>query len=133
MKTVRRSLQLVVVCSVLLAPGLAGSAENLPPDQKTMAMPTPDGITNAEKNKARAIFAAQCSWCHGNYGLTADKGPRLAGTQMTEQEVEERIRDGKAGYMPSFRKFLNDEQIALMAKVHQVPQALGLRVMQEGS
>jgi mono/diheme cytochrome c family protein len=30
--------------------------------------------------------------------------------------VQERIRGGKSGYMPSFRKFLNDDQIALMAR-----------------
>ena len=35
---------------------------------------------------------------------------------MTEHQVEERIRNGKPGYMPSFRKSLNDGQIALMAK-----------------
>ncbi len=35
---------------------------------------------------------------------------------MTEHQVEERIRNGKPGYMPSFRKSLDDGQIALMAK-----------------
>jgi mono/diheme cytochrome c family protein len=35
---------------------------------------------------------------------------------MTEKEVQERIRNGKPGYMPSFRKFLDDSQIDLMAR-----------------
>jgi mono/diheme cytochrome c family protein len=48
--------------------------------------------------------------------MKADRGPQLAGTQMTEQQVEERIHNGKPGYMPSFKRFLNDQQIALMAK-----------------
>ena len=48
--------------------------------------------------------------------MQAGKGPRLAGTKMTEHQVEERIRNGKPGYMPSFRKALDDGQIALMAK-----------------
>jgi mono/diheme cytochrome c family protein len=48
--------------------------------------------------------------------MTADKGPKLAGTAMTEHEVEERIRHGKPGYMPAFHRFLNEQQIALMAK-----------------
>lgn len=104
-----------LVCGLVLAPGLAGSAENQMPEQKTAANAVP-AITDAERNEAKAIFAGQCSWCHGNYGMTADKGPRLAGTQMTEQEVEERIHNGKPGYMPSFKRFLNDQQIALMAK-----------------
>jgi mono/diheme cytochrome c family protein len=48
--------------------------------------------------------------------MTAEKGPRLAGTEMTLHEVENRIRNGKPNYMPGFKKFLNDEQIALMAR-----------------
>jgi mono/diheme cytochrome c family protein len=92
---------------VLLAPGFAGAAETRNPTE---------GISEAETRQAKLIFAGQCSWCHGSYGMTADKGPRLAGTQMTRQQVEERIRNGKQGLMPSFRKFLDDEQIALMAR-----------------
>jgi mono/diheme cytochrome c family protein len=101
--TVLRSLVGFAVygCVILLAPASAGAGP---------------GISEAEKSQAKLIFAGQCSWCHGNYGMTADKGPRLAGTQMTEQQVEERIRNGKEGLMPSFRKFLDDEQIALMAR-----------------
>jgi mono/diheme cytochrome c family protein len=75
-----------------------------------------DTIDPQQKSDARAIFAAQCSWCHGDYGMKADKAPKLAGTQMTKKEVEARIRDGKSGSMPSFRKFLDDSQIDLMAR-----------------
>jgi len=71
---------------------------------------------DAQTSDAKAIFAAQCGWCHGDYGMSAAKGPQLAGTQMTEHEVEQRIRNGKPGYMPSFRKSLDDGQISLMAK-----------------
>ncbi|MBV8869467.1 MAG: hypothetical protein JOY65_08640, partial [Acetobacteraceae bacterium] len=35
--------------------------------------------------EVKQIFATQCSWCHGAWGMQPDKGPRLAGTQMTEQ------------------------------------------------
>lgn len=66
--------------------------------------------------EVKQIFAAQCSWCHGAWGMKPDKGPQLAGTKMTEQQVEERIRDGKQGYMPAFRKTLSDEEIETMAK-----------------
>jgi mono/diheme cytochrome c family protein len=107
---------LVVVCGISLSPGLAGFAQNQTTEQKTAANAVSGSITEAEKTAAKTIFAAQCAWCHGNYGMTADKGPRLAGTQMTEQEVQKRIHDGKSGYMPSFRQFLDDQQIALMAK-----------------
>jgi mono/diheme cytochrome c family protein len=48
--------------------------------------------------------------------MTADKGPRLAGTELTEQQVRDRIRNGVEGYMPPFRKDLSDEDIAAFAK-----------------
>ncbi|MBN9509061.1 MAG: cytochrome c [Alphaproteobacteria bacterium] len=104
----------VLVCAVLSVPCLAGAAENPPPEQKAAA--AAPAVSAAEAAEAKQIFAAQCGWCHGSYGMTADKGPKLAGTAMTEQEVEERIRHGKPGYMPAFHRFLNDQQIALMAK-----------------
>jgi mono/diheme cytochrome c family protein len=73
-------------------------------------------IDEAGKADAKAIFAAQCGWCHGDYGMTAARGPQLAGTQMTEREVAQRIRNGKPGYMPGFKQSLDDAQIALVAK-----------------
>ena len=118
MTSIRVSLLLLLAVGVsaLLAPAVCNSAENQPQEQKTAASSASPRITDAEIAEAKSIFAAQCSWCHGNYGMTADKGPRLAGTKMTKDEVEERIRDGKPGYMPSFHRFLDDQQIALMAK-----------------
>jgi mono/diheme cytochrome c family protein len=96
---------------ILLAPAFAGAAETRNPERNAA-----ERISGAENREAKEIFAAQCGWCHGSFGMTADKGPRLAGTRMTRQQVEERIRNGKQGLMPSFRKFLDDGQIALMAR-----------------
>jgi mono/diheme cytochrome c family protein len=105
----------IAACCVTLCPGLARSTEGNPPVRQIGAVDSLS-VTDAEKSQAKEIFAAQCSWCHGNYGMTADKGPKLAGTTMTELEVEERIRNGKPGFMPSFRRFLDDQQIKLMAE-----------------
>jgi len=117
MKTFRPPAWFVLLgCGILLAPGINGLAESQVPQQTTSADAAPARITDAEKSEAKAIFAGQCGWCHGDYGMKGGKGPRLAGTEMTEQQVEERIRNGKSGYMPSFRQFLNDAQIAAMAK-----------------
>ncbi|MBV9248476.1 MAG: cytochrome c [Acetobacteraceae bacterium] len=66
--------------------------------------------------EVKKLFAAQCSWCHGAYGMKADKGPRLAGTEMTEKQVHDRILNGKPGLMPSFRKVLTEEQITEFVK-----------------
>jgi mono/diheme cytochrome c family protein len=103
-------------CVFLLAPGFAGAAEARNTEQNAAAAEVGPATSEAENSEAKLIFAGQCSWCHGSYGMTADKGPRLAGTQMTQRQVEERIRNGKEGLMPSFRKFLDDAQIALMAR-----------------
>lgn len=126
MNTFRFHMRLVLVaCGLALLPGLAGAAETpaaTPGTAVKTVNATPGAsipgasITAAQKNAARAIFAGQCSWCHGDYGMTADRGPKLAGTAMTRHQVEQRIRNGKPGYMPSFKRFLNDQQIALMAK-----------------
>ena len=117
MTSIRVRLALpVLVCAVLSGSGPAGSAEDQPPEQKPAAATAAPAVTEAETAEAKQIFAAQCGWCHGSYGMTADKGPKLAGTAMTEHEVEERIRHGKPGYMPAFHRFLNEQQIALMAK-----------------
>ncbi len=109
--TIARSLLPAAV--VLLAGWAARGADE--PAQTPPAVADAD-IAEQQKADAKAIFAGQCSWCHGDYGMKADKAPRLAGTQMTTPQVEDRIRNGKPGYMPSFRRFLNDGQIALMAK-----------------
>ncbi len=106
-----RRLLLVVCIGALLsiAPLAVPAAENEPPPaaQADAEVPVPE---------VKKLFANNCSWCHGAYGMTADKGPRLAGTKMTEAEVRERIRHGKEGYMPSFATVLNDKQIAAFAK-----------------
>ncbi len=111
--TVFRSLAgfSVYGCVILLAPAFAGAAETRNTERNAA-----EGISEAENREAKLIFAGQCGYCHGSYGMTAGTGPRLAGTQMTQQQVEERIRNGKEGLMPSFRKFLDDQQIALMAR-----------------
>jgi mono/diheme cytochrome c family protein len=107
---------LVVAWAVLLDPCLGELADAQTPNQPTSANAAPSGVSDAQEAEAKAVFAAQCGSCHGDYGMKAGKAPRLAGTQMTEHEVEQRIRNGKPGFMPPFRSSLNDQQIALMAK-----------------
>ncbi len=105
-------------CGMLIAPLAAGAADDPAQNPPTTANTSTGDAHNedAQKSDPKALFAAQCGWCHGDYGMQAAKGPRLAGTKMTEHQVEEKIRNGKPGYMPSFRKALDDGQIALMAK-----------------
>jgi mono/diheme cytochrome c family protein len=59
----------------------------------------------------KKLFAAQCGWCHADYGMKPGKAPRLAGTRLNERQVSNIIRNGKEGAMPAFRRSLTDEQI----------------------
>jgi mono/diheme cytochrome c family protein len=60
----------------------------------------------------KKVFATNCSWCHDGYGMDAGKGPKLAGTTMTEQQIRDRIVNGKSGgAMPAWGAVLKDEDI----------------------
>ena len=73
-----RLMLLAAVGFLSVAPTTAPAAEN-------------EAGTGAEANAEVPLPEIKnCSWCHGAYGMTADKGPRLAGTKMTEEEVRER-------------------------------------------
>jgi mono/diheme cytochrome c family protein len=80
--------------------------------QRTQTSPDPAALTIEIKK----LFAANCSWCHEDYGRKGGKAPRLAGTRMNEHQLEDRIRDGKPGAMPSFRRSLTDEQVSAFAR-----------------
>ena len=93
-----------------LLPGIAASAADDPvaPDAAEAApAPPPAKVIDVKK-----MFAMNCSWCHDGYGMHAGKGPKLAGTSMTPEQVYLRIAKGKSGMMPGFEKTLSKEQIA---------------------
>ena len=105
-RTVSQAFAVIVGAGAALAALPALAAENSSPGE-----PAEISVTEIKQ-----LFAGQCSWCHGAYGMKADKGPQLAGTQMTEKQVFDRIKNGKSGLMPSFKKALSDEQITAFAK-----------------
>jgi mono/diheme cytochrome c family protein len=73
---------------------------------------------------AKKLFARHCNWCHGAYGMAADKAPRLAGTAMTADEVRTRIRDGVPGEMPGFAQSLSPDQVDALARyIKSLPAA----------
>jgi mono/diheme cytochrome c family protein len=67
---------------------------------------------------AEKLFATSCGWCHSEGGREAGKGPKLAGTQRSDEFIVDRIKHGKPGQMPGFAASLNEEQIA--ALVHYI-------------
>jgi mono/diheme cytochrome c family protein len=70
---------------------------------------------NATAVDVKKVFATNCSWCHDGYGMDAGKGPKLAGTQMTEKQIYDRIWNGKPGAMPAYKNALTDAQAQALA------------------
>ena len=93
----------------------AAPASGDPASTTANAAPATPAAPAAPAINVKKLFATNCSWCHDDYGMAAGKGPRLAGTDMTEKQVYERIKNGKSGAMPSFAKTLSPEQIAAFA------------------
>ena len=62
------------------------------------------------------LFATTCGWCHSNGGRTAGKGPKLAGTTLTDAEIIHRIKTGKTGAMPAFGSTFSDEQLQAIVR-----------------
>ena len=64
----------------------------------------------------KKVFATNCSWCHDGYGMDAGKGPKVAGTTMTAQQIGDRILNGKSGgAMPAYKKVLTEDQVNALA------------------
>jgi len=105
-RTMSRAFAVIVGAGAALAALSAPAAESSLPSE-----PAEISVTDI-----KLLFAAQCSWCHGDYGMKADKGPQLAGTTLSEKKVFDLIKNGRSGLMPSFKRALKDEEIAAMAK-----------------
>lgn len=59
----------------------------------------------------KKVFAKNCAWCHNAYGMEPGKGPKLAGTSLSEKGVQDRITHGKSGAMPAYKKLLTEQEI----------------------
>lgn len=99
-------LAVAIVIAAMTA-GIGAYAADEPGVEVT-ATPAPPP---AKPINVKTMFAMNCSWCHDGYGLHAGKGPKLAGTQMTAEQVYLRIAKGKSGMMPGFEKTLSKDQI----------------------
>lgn len=108
----RACLGCVAAAAVWLGPVPRPSHAQDPAPPATAALPRDGGPETTEATaEVKKLFAAQCGWCHADYGLKDGKAPRLAGTRMTEKQVYDRIRNGKTDAMPAFRRTLTEEQI----------------------
>jgi len=81
--------------------------DNEPAAPTTQAQPGSGTPNFSVKNTFRNI----CSFCHENYGRKPGKGPQLMGTQLTDEQIFNRIKNGKPGRMAAFGGTFNDDQI----------------------
>jgi mono/diheme cytochrome c family protein len=81
------------------------------------------GQPQASKMDVSRLFATTCGWCHEGGGRKQGRGPKLAGTDKSDQFMINRIKQGKAPGMPAFGRAFNDEQIqAIVAYIRSLPE-----------
>ncbi len=68
------------------------------------------------------LFATMCGWCHEGGGRKQGRGPKLAGTDKSDQFMVNRIKQGKPPGMPAYGRAFNDEQIqAIVSYIRSLP------------
>jgi len=80
-----------------------------------------------DTRRGRVVYKRACTACHGKRGTGRGVLAHLIGIsmmdfttsenvkQMSDEELMNMIRDGKGDYMPSWKGFLNDDEIADVA------------------
>jgi len=67
------------------------------------------------------LFATSCGWCHQSGGRSEGRGPKLAGTDKSDEYIINQIKKGKPPGMPSFGGSFNDVQInAILAYIRNL-------------
>jgi mono/diheme cytochrome c family protein len=102
--------QTIIAACIALGAGfgaLAQAADSEPPAQTPPAKPAGTAPAFSVKNTFRNI----CGFCHENYGRKAGKGPQLMSTQLTDEQIFNRIKNGKPGRMAAFGGNFTDDQI----------------------
>jgi mono/diheme cytochrome c family protein len=98
---------LLATCAVLVLYGAVVCAA----DQDTPAPTPPPSKDAAPAFNPKNTFRNICGFCHENYGRKAGKGPQLMGTQSTDEQIFDRIKNGKPGRMAAFGGNFTDDQI----------------------
>jgi mono/diheme cytochrome c family protein len=71
----------------------------------------PSGSQGGPSINGDQLFATTCGFCHENGGRQVGKGPKLAGSQRSDEFIINRITNGKPGRMPAFGRTYSQEQI----------------------
>lgn len=113
-----RTLALVLL-ALVLAVGLAACGGDddsaAQTDDTTTEETTTDGGTTTLAG--REIFVANCGTCHtlSDAGSTGSIGPTLDDTGLSQEAIEEQVRNGGGG-MPAFEGQLSDQEITQVSE-----------------
>jgi len=70
------------------------------------------------------LFATSCGWCHSGGGREAGKGPQLMGSELSDNQIISRIRNGKTGQMPAYAGAFTDQEMrAIVAYIRSLKPA----------
>lgn len=110
--------------------GIAAHAQEAPrpvgeaPPTTQSTPPASQSPTPAVDPSVSRLFATSCGWCHQGGGRVAGRGPKLAGTDKSDEFIVRQIKQGKPPGMPAFGKSFNDDQIqAIVAYIRALPQS----------
>jgi len=80
-------------------------------DTQTPASPPEPTKDATPAFNPKNTFRNICGFCHENYGRKAGKGPQLMGSQLSDEQIFDRIKNGKPGRMAAFGGNFTDDQI----------------------
>lgn len=104
------------------SPSPAGQEQQQPQSGQPPEQGQGQGGQQAGKMDVPRLFATTCGWCHEGGGRKQGRGPKLAGTDKSDQFMITRIKAGKSPGMPAFGRSFNDEQIqAIVAYIRSLP------------
>jgi mono/diheme cytochrome c family protein len=108
--SIRSGLAPLTVCGLLVLPQATYA--------QAQTSPSPDQPAAVNVDR---IFATSCGWCHQGGGRVAGRGPKLAGTDKSDEFIVSRIKVGKPPGMPAFGRSFTDEQIrAIVAYIRNL-------------
>ncbi len=112
-KKMKKGLALLSLILIVGAYGMSEASKNKPfiPAKVQMA-----GNADAASMNGAKLFMQNCAFCHGNDGKKHYRNaPDLSTSVMVEKDVEQMIREGSKGKMPSYTVVINDIDITAIA------------------
>ena len=104
-----------MVTGVLVAASLIAALSAVLP-ARAADPPSAADIAKADQD-AENIFNSTCGWCHQQGGrISGGIGPKLMGTDKSDEFILNRIRNGKEGAMPAFGANFTEAQIQALLR-----------------